>query len=144
MCLKAYRLYGSMKDHTRLQQGHRMLLCSQDNSQKKKTKPQEGPNMKHCDTIRMTRYDCKSKLFMSCAARGMNNTESCTITVELHHHKNHLPYYDVTLPPEAAVLICKNLKWSTPVSITPKVWALYSYVTLKQIHFAWTQMSKTL
>ena len=145
MCLKAYRLYGSVKDHTRLQQGHRTRLwCSQDDSRKKKTKLKEGPNVKHCDTIWMTRYDCKSKLLVSCAARGTNNTGSRTITVALHHHKNHLPYYDITLPPKAAILIRENLEWSTPVSITPKVRALYPHVTSKQIHFAWTQMSKTL
>ena len=69
---------------------------------------------------------------------------SQTITVRLHHHKNHQPYYDVALPPEAAGLICENLEWSTPISITPKVQALYLHVTPKQVHFAWTEMSETL
>ena len=115
MCLKAYRLYGSVKDHTRLQQGHRTRTFGAHKMiAKKKTKLKEGPNVKHCDTIGMTRYDCKSKLLVSCAARGTNNTGSRTITVELHHHKNHLPYYDVTLSSEAAILICENLEWSTP------------------------------
>ena len=67
-----------------------------------------------------------------------------TVTVRLHHHKNHQLYYDVALPPDAAALIRENLEWSTPVSITPKVQALYPQVTPKQVHFAWTQMSETL
>jgi len=120
------------------------LWCSQDDSQKKKVKPKEGPDMKHCDTIGMTRYGFQSKLIVSCATRGAVSTGSWTITVRLHHHRNHLPYYDIALPPEAAVLICENLEWSTPVLITPKVQALYLHVTSKQIHFAWTQMSETL
>ena len=142
---EAYHLYGSVKDHTRLQQGHRtQLWCSQDDSRKKKAKPKEGPDVKHRDTIGMTRYGCRSKLIVSCATRGTISTGSQTVTVRLHHHKNHQPYYDVALPPEAAVLIRENLEWSTPVSITLKVQALYPHVTLKQIHFAWTQMSETL
>jgi len=138
-------VYDSVKDHRNLQKGHKtQLWCSQDDNRKKKPKPKEGPNVKHRDTIEMTRYNCKSKLIVSCAARDTADTGSRTITIGLHHHKNHLPYYDVTLPPEAAVLICENLEWSTPVSITPKVRALYPHITSKQIHFAWTQMSETL
>jgi hypothetical protein len=70
--------------------------------------------------------------------------QTWTVTVQLHHHKNHQPYYDVALPPNAADMICENLEWSTLVSITLKVQALYPQVTPKQVHFAWTQMSETM
>jgi hypothetical protein len=36
------------------------------------------------------------------------------------------------------------LEWSTPVSVTPRVQAIYPHITGKQIHTAWTQMSETL
>ena len=65
-------------------------------------------------------------------------TGTWTVTVQLHHHKRHQLYYDVTLPPNAAALICENLEWSTLVSITPKVQVSYPHITPKQVHSAWT------
>lgn len=41
-------------------------------------------------------------------------------------------------------MICENVEWSTPVSITPKVQATFPQVTPKQVHTAWTQMSEML
>lgn len=41
------------------------------------------------------------------------------------------PYYDVSIPPEAAAMIQENLEWSTPNSLTPKIQALYPAVTSK-------------
>jgi hypothetical protein len=36
------------------------------------------------------------------------------------------------------------LEWSTPVSVTPRVQAIYPHITGKQIHTAWTQMSEKM
>jgi hypothetical protein len=69
----------------------------------------------------MTQYECNSKLIVSCVARGLAMRQTWTVTVRLHHHKNHQLYYDVALPLDAAALIYENLEWSMPVSITPKV-----------------------
>jgi hypothetical protein len=81
--------------------------------------------------------------FLHCKRPNWNAVS--TVIVHLHHHKNHQPYYDVALlPPDASTLIHKNLKWGMPVSTTPKIQALYLQVTLKQVHRAWTEMSKTL
>ena len=134
-----------VKDHSRLQRGHRTRLwCSQDEGRKKKKKAKMGEDVVHRDTVGMTRYECNSKLIVSCAARGPTRTQLRTVIVRLHHHKNHHPYYDVALPPDASALIRENLEWSTPVSITPKIQALYPQVTPKQVHRAWTEMSETL
>ena len=44
-----------VKDHSRLQRGHRTRLwCSQDEGQKKKKKPKMGEDVVHCDTVGMT------------------------------------------------------------------------------------------
>jgi hypothetical protein len=48
------------------------------------------------------------------------------------------------MPPGATEIIQENLEWNTPVSITPKVQAIYPSVTGKQVHHAWTEMSKML
>jgi hypothetical protein len=53
-------------------------------------------------------------------------------------------YYNVALPPGASQIIHENLEWSTPVSMTPRVQAMYLHIMGKQIHTAWTQMSETL
>ena len=90
----------------------------------------------------MTRYDCKSSLIVSCVRRGPDERQ--TVSVRLHHHLNHNPYYDVALPPGAADIIREQLEWSTPVSITPKVQEAFPHVTGKQVHAAWTVMSETL
>ena len=66
------------------------------------------------------------------------------VSVRIQHHKRHLPYYDVAMPPEAADIICENMEWTTPVSIIPKVQAAYPQVTGKQVHWAWTEMSEVL
>ena len=66
------------------------------------------------------------------------------ITVHIEHHDRHTQYVDVDMPPEALDIIRDTLKWSTPVSITLKVQALYPNVTGKQVHKAWTKMSEIL
>ena len=87
-------------------------------------------DIKHREMVGMIRYDCQSKLVILCAARGNDNTKrSWTVTVRLHHYQNHLHYYDVSLPP-----IRENVEWSSPVSITPKVQAVYPQVTARQVH----------
>jgi len=42
------------------------------------------------------------------------------------------------------MMIHENVKWSTPMSITPKVQAVYPQVMARQVHTAWTQMSEIL
>jgi hypothetical protein len=76
----------------------------------------------------------------------MTNPDSTNriIRIKLRHFDNHVPYYDVEMPSEAAAMIRKNLEWSTPVSLVPKVQAAYPSVTGNQIHAAWTGMSETL
>src|SRR5258705_11137428 len=109
-------------------------LNSRRKKKKKKKKPMMGPDVRHRDTPGMERFNCNSKLILSCAARGPGMTQTWTVMVQLYHHRNHRPYYDVTLPSEAAALIRENIEWSTPVSIMPKVQALYPQVTPKQVH----------
>ncbi|KAF8502331.1 hypothetical protein F5888DRAFT_1800806 [Russula emetica] len=66
------------------------------------------------------------------------------VRVKLQHFDDHPLYYDVEMPPEAAAIIRKNLEWSTPVSLVPKIQVAHPNVTANQIHVAWTGMSETL
>ena len=92
----------------------------------------------------MHRFHCKSKLNISCHANLGSKENAHTVTIWLEHHMRHLPYYDVSLPPEAAALIRENLEWICPSEIAKKVQSTYPSVTTNQVHTAWTTMSKTL
>lgn len=95
----------------------------------------------------MLRYDCNSKLHISYHANpGSEHCKEKTfrITIWLEHHKSHTPYYDVSLPPEAAALIRENLEWFSPHEIAKRVLPTYPVITAKQVHAAWTTMSETL
>ena len=92
----------------------------------------------------MCRYECKSKLNISCRTNvgGRNGTH--LITIWLEHHKRHTSYYDVSLPSEAAEMIWDNLDWTCPNDIAKKVQMAYPTVSAGQIYNAWTTMSETL
>jgi hypothetical protein len=66
------------------------------------TKPEGG--VKHRDTVGMHHYHCKSKLNISYHSNP-SGEKTYSITISLEHHMNHTPCYDVSLHPEAAVLI---------------------------------------
>ncbi|KAG9310330.1 hypothetical protein JVU11DRAFT_9459 [Chiua virens] len=82
----------------------------------------------------MQRYNCRSLLHVSCTQQQSTCGTNIIVTIQLHHHQQHKPYYYVTMPPEVAQIVCDNIKWSTPISITPKVQASFSHLTGKQIH----------
>ena len=92
----------------------------------------------------MHRYGCKSKLNISAQANNRTGENTYTITIWLEHHNKHLPYYDVTLPSEAAAMIRENLEWTCPNEIAKKVLLDYPSVAAQQIYNAWTTMSETL
>ena len=79
---------------------------------------------------------------MSCVREDSPSTQ--TVSIQIQHHERHNPYYNVTMPPKASDIIHENLEWMTPVSIIPKVQAVYPQVTGKQVHWAWTEMSEVL
>lgn len=132
-----------MKDHPKISNGHKTELhCSQDAKKKKKAKPSKAPNIEHRDHVGMKRYDCQSRLVVTCTRGASPSTQ--IISVRIKHHEKHQPYFDVAMPPEAADIIRENLEWSTPSSIIPKVQAVYPQVTGKQVHKAWADMSEVL
>ena len=91
----------------------------------------------------MCRYDCNSSLIVSCRIADSDSTDRI-IRVKLQHFDDHVPYYDVEMPSEAAAMIHENLEWSTPASLVLKIQTAQPSVTAKQIHAAWTGMSETL
>ncbi|KAF8238301.1 hypothetical protein L208DRAFT_1037259, partial [Tricholoma matsutake] len=90
---------------------------------------------KHCNTLGMHCYSCQSCLRVLC--HEINDPMSRQITIYLQHHEAHTPYYDVTMPPEAAAIIQENLEWTTLNTMVPKVQSLFPAVTSAQIHSAW-------
>ena len=92
----------------------------------------------------MDRYNCKSKLIISCRANPGSEEKTYKTTIWLKHRTAHTPYYDVSLHPEAAVLIRENLEWFSPHEVAKKVLLTYPSVTANQVHAAWTTMSETL
>jgi hypothetical protein len=118
------------------------LWCSQDGKRRQKLQKSENEGVRNRDRMGMKRYNCRSRLLVS--SKVANITGQRIVTVHLHHHEQHAPYYDVVMPAEALEFIQTNLDWSTPVSMVGKVQALFPNVTAKQIHAAWTEMSEVL
>ena len=93
----------------------------------------------------MDRYDCKSNLVVACRRldNALNGTDHI-ISVNLQHHDDHIPDFDVEMPSGASDIIHQHLEWSTPVSLVPQIQTSFPNVTAKQVHAAWTDMSETL
>ncbi|KAJ7078765.1 hypothetical protein C8R43DRAFT_910298, partial [Mycena crocata] len=131
----------TVKDHRPLKSGHRTRFwCSQDAGRKKKSKASTDPNIRNRDNVGMKRYNCKSKLSISCRTLKHDETK-LTVTVKLEHAVKHVCYVDVSMPQGALDIIRENVEWMTPVAMVPKVQASYPNVTPAQIHRAWTEMS---
>jgi hypothetical protein len=125
--------------------GHKTCYwCCQDASRKQKSRLSQREGAKHRDTLGMCRYECKSKLNISCRATIGSGKGTYLITIWLEHHKQHTPYYDVSLPPEAAEMIRENLDWTCPNDVVKQVQMAYPTVSASQIYKAWTTMSETL
>jgi hypothetical protein len=134
-----------VKNHIDLKNGHKTRYwCCQDKDRKQKSRPSQRDGAKHRDTLGMHRYSCKSHLNISCQQKSTNGEDILTVTIWLKHDIKHTPYYDVSLPPEAAAIIREELEWTTPSEIAKKVQAAYPAVTANQVHKAWTTMSEIL
>ena len=81
---------------------------------------------------------------ISCRTNPQREEKTYTILIWLEHHMKHTPYYDVSLPPAATVLIRENLECHCPNEVAKKVLLSHPSVTAKQVHAAWTKMSETL
>ncbi|KAG0693922.1 hypothetical protein DFH29DRAFT_815867 [Suillus ampliporus] len=128
-----------------LKTGHKIILwCCQDKNKKQKSRPSQKEGVKHCDTIGMKRFSCRSALTISCCHRVGNEDDERTLSIRIKHCEAHVPYYDVAMPLEATQIICDQLEWSSPSSLAPKIQALYPHITASQVHFAWTKMSEIL
>jgi hypothetical protein len=90
----------------------------------------------------MERYECESRLVVTCRQSPSPGRQQ--VIVQLRHQQKHKPYYDVSMPAEAASMIRNDVEWYTPVSMVPRIQALFPVVTAQQIHKAWTVMSETL
>jgi hypothetical protein len=88
----------------------------------------------------MDRFPCESELRVT-----VKSTETKqTITVRLQHHQNHIPYFNVDLPAEAADLIRQNLRVATPNSLVGIVQEKFPQVSANQIYRCWATMSEAL
>ncbi len=79
-----------------------------------------------------------------CQAKRGSGGATYTISIWIEHHQQHIPYYDISLPSEAAEIIRENLEWTSPNEIAIKVQMTYHTVTTSQIYNAWTTMSEML
>lgn len=135
--------YHRVKDNPKIKTGHKTRLwCCQDECRKKKAKPSQNPDVTLRDNVGIQRFNCRSKLIVTCVRGPSPGTR--VVTIRMEHHEKHKQYFDVEMPPGAVDIIRDNLEWSTPVSITPQVQAVYPNMTGKQVHRAWTEMSEML
>ena len=111
--------------------GHKTRYwCCQDQDRKQKARPSQWEGAKPRDTLGMHRYNCESRLNISC--RDDNSEGTRTIIIWLKHGERHTPYYDVALPPVASDMIRQDLEWTTPSAITKKVQSMFPKLLLKR------------
>jgi len=67
------------------------------------------------------RYPCRSSLLISSREEGEEDPGICLITVRMHHHVAHEPYYDNTLPPEITQSIWANICRERKINSPPKL-----------------------
>ena len=133
-----------IKEHKPLKSGHKIRYwCCQDKNRKTKPQPSKREGAKPRDTLGMHRYDCKSALNVSCHTK-QSDAGTYTVTIWLEHHMKHTPYYDVSLPPEAAAVIRESIEFYNPNEIAKRVLLTHPSVTANQVHAAWSTMSETL
>jgi hypothetical protein len=131
--------FASVKDNKPLKSGHRSWFwCSQDTARKKKAKPSQNPNAKHCDNVGMKRYPCESHLLITCR----QNKTGLHVVINLKHHVKHVLYVDVGMPPEGQQMIEEQAEWLTPAMIAAKIQSIYPQITTKQIYTAWRELSQ--
>ncbi|KAF8156162.1 hypothetical protein K438DRAFT_1777588 [Mycena galopus ATCC 62051] len=131
-----------VKENKSTATGHRTRLwCCQDRDRKQKPRPSTREGAKTRDTLGMHRFDCKSRLRVSCLDEEEGQHK---ISISLRHLNSHVPYYDVSLPPEAAAIIRDGIEWSTPVQMVGRIQNLFPNVTAGQVHSAWSEMSEIL
>ena len=68
---------------------------------------------------------------ISCRTNPQREEKTYTILIWLEHHMKHTPYYDVSLPPAATVLIRENLECHCPNEVAKKVLLSHPSVTAK-------------
>ena len=134
-----------IKEHRPSTTGHKTRYwCCQDKNRKSKSQPSKREGAIHRDTPGMCRYDCQSALNVSCRTNPQSKAGTYTITIWLEHHMKHTPYYDVSLPPEAAALIRENIEYHSPSEIAKRILLTHPSVTANQVNAAWSTMSETL
>ncbi|KAG6847469.1 hypothetical protein H0H93_007956 [Arthromyces matolae] len=131
--------HGSVKDNKALKNGHRTRFwCSQDEDRKKKPKQSKNLDARRRENAGMKRYPCRSRLLISCR----DDNGDTFVSVILEHHKKHVHYVDVSMPPPALEMIREHMEWLTPVAMVEKVRESYPSVTSKQIYTAWRELSQ--
>ncbi|KAF9460337.1 hypothetical protein BDZ94DRAFT_1266321 [Collybia nuda] len=102
----------TIKDHPRTKIGHKTRLwCSQDVSHRSKSSKAAAKPRTSTEGVALakTRYPCRSGLLI--ASRDEGEPGFFLVTVRMHHHVAHEPYYDATLPPEMTQSIWETLGW---------------------------------
>ena len=112
-----------VKDHPPIQSGYKARLwCSQDAARKQKSRSSKAPDVKNRDRVGMHRFDCNSSLIVLCRKLDDSlNSAYRIILINLRHHDDHIPYFDVEMPSGASEIICERLEWSTPGSLVEQI-----------------------
>ncbi|KAF8508628.1 hypothetical protein BU17DRAFT_70752 [Hysterangium stoloniferum] len=112
--VSGYRFH--VKENIKMVTGHKTRYwCCQDQDRKQKARPSQQKGAKPRDTLGMHRYNCKSRLNISC--RDDNSKGTYTITIWLTH--------------KASALIRQDLEWMTPSTIAKKVYP--AWITMSEI-----------
>ncbi|KAJ3981412.1 hypothetical protein F5890DRAFT_1417699, partial [Lentinula detonsa] len=135
----------TVHDHPMIATGYKTRLhCSQDIDTKKASKPRQGNNIIHRETVGMERFPCHGRLNVTSRSATALNPSLKIVIIRIEHHAAHVLYYDVSMKSEALHILHDNLQWSTPSSLVPIIQESHPEVTAAQIHSAWTRMSEEI
>jgi hypothetical protein len=98
---------------------------------------------KQRDTLGQDRHPCRSSLTISIRRPG-NGTQE--VSVRLRHHKRHVTYLNVSMPPQATELIATHLAVAKPIDLAQSIRDLpgCENVTSTQVYRAWKIMIEVL
>jgi hypothetical protein len=86
----------------------------------------------------MVHFACNSVFRASVTIEGRH----LVLGIIMRHHISHAPYFKVDMEPEALDMIRANICISTPASMVLAIQERFPQISAKQIHAAWTEMSK--
>jgi hypothetical protein len=116
------------------------MWCCQSAEYAKKPKPSDNPLVKLRENLGMDKYHCAGSLSIRVKPHPYRPGSHLTYLF-ITHDIYHVPYVDVSIPPEALSYI-KDQLLSTPSLIASQLAKQFPQLTPAQVYSAWYRLSE--